>query len=30
LILAKAWLEVRATHFRCRIGLGGKERNSKR
>jgi putative membrane protein len=29
LTLAKAWLEVRATHFRCRIGPGGKERNSK-
>ena len=28
MILAKAWLEVRATHFRCRIGPGGKERHS--
>src|SRR5918994_634425 len=29
LILAKAWLEVRATHFRCWIEPGRKERNSK-
>jgi len=29
LTLAKAWLEVRATHFCCRVGPGGQERNSK-
>jgi hypothetical protein len=29
LTLAKAWLEVRAAHFRCRIGPKRKERSSK-
>jgi len=29
LILAKAWLEVRATHLRCRIGPWREEKSSK-
>jgi putative membrane protein len=29
LTLAKAWLDIRATHFRCRISLCRKEKSSK-